>query len=810
MNKLMRNTISVLLAAALLVTATACNSEPQSNSGSSPVSSSQQETVSSPSAGQGGVSVSDLTVELKAKYAGQDPYDYEEPQNNVEKNRVFRLELGFDPMDAGYEFNDWQSENSITQITDVFLDRELTLRADASISFDAATSTLLIGPPVTPTLQPEFGNSGGENVWGYANKYYGAVFKDPKTNEPLAKPAVTIFTVAHELEAPFVEFVKSDSGYAAYRWTPVEGAAEYTLVMGKFDESVTSGIRWSSFPIGTTGSTSYEEKSLDNMDPYLSILNMQYGVDETGKPYYDYVAVYAKNGDKTSPASNLLHIDTFRHLLPERIEPGDGASILGGKNVSDLPAFTPVRMCNGSTVFYPVTYYPEQKQKVTAADLFSPETLQAEGIDPTKIAYAFPSQIDGIDIKTTTLVTNVDYDGFEDDLAALVERVSESKGKAGGSTAPGIGMEQSNKPDSGISQSESSQEPTTSSSEKPEEDPSASNDDTQLKTTEFRVSGNSALSEYLAVNMLNGKDMISLAAFPEAQDQDFLLDAFFEALYQNPLVLNVESLALDSESNTLIVLYGQNTDELVQKQDEVRTEVTRIIGQIITAGMSDLEKQMAINEYLCENATYDYDALDSALENNMVPDAKFNDSFTPYGVLINKVGVCASYAAAFKLLADEAGLDCIVITGYLNGNLPHAWNRTNIDGQWLTSDTTNNGNPNLYNVVMNLPDDASAPVLVQDTRFVLDSKLENYVATDGTKEYYRMNGKYYDKDVVSSVLAEGILSDGKVTLRTDYTLTESELTEIIVEMAESGKLTGYDKLSDLKANSYLGVVYIGA
>ena len=51
-------------------------------------------------------------------------------------------------------------------------------------------------------------------------------------------------------------------------------------------------------------------------------------------------------------------------------------------------------------------------------------------------------------------------------------------------------------------------------------------------------------------------------------------------------------------------------------------------------------------------------------------DAKFNDSFTPYGVLLNKTGVCSSYAGAFKLLAQQAGLECIVVTGNLDSELP--------------------------------------------------------------------------------------------------------------------------------------------
>ena len=40
----------------------------------------------------------------------------------------------------------------------------------------------------------------------------------------------------------------------------------------------------------------------------------------------------------------------------------------------------------------------------------------------------------------------------------------------------------------------------------------------------YKVTANSALSEYLAVNMMNGKQMISLEDFPESADTSYLLD----------------------------------------------------------------------------------------------------------------------------------------------------------------------------------------------------------------------------------------------------------------------------------------------
>lgn len=62
-----------------------------------------------------------------------------------------------------------------------------------------------------------------------------------------------------------------------------------------------------------------------------------------------------------------------------------------------------------------------------------------------------------------------------------------------------------------------------------------------VSVSAYKVSANGALSEYLAVNMMNGSTAISLEDFPESADQEYLLDSWEEAVYQNPMVLGVES-----------------------------------------------------------------------------------------------------------------------------------------------------------------------------------------------------------------------------------------------------------------------------
>lgn len=319
----------------------------------------------------------------------------------------------------------------------------------------------------------------------------------------------------------------------------------------------------------------------------------------------------------------------------------------------------------------------------------------------------------------------------------------------------------------------------------------------------YEVTANSALSEYLAVNMLNANTSISLKEFPESADTDYLLDAWEEAVYQNPMVLGVTGASIANGGKTLHVKYDTKSEEIKKKQKEISKEAERVVDSIITDDMTELEKEMAINQYLCDTAEYDMDALENAEENDFAGvDAKFNDSFTPYGVLLNKTGVCSSYAGAFKLLAQQAGLECIVVTGNLDGELPHAWNKIKIDGEWRIVDSTNNDNELILNALLNLPDYAADKVLVEDERFVLDDKVKDYEAKSDDKEFYRIEGKFYEKNKIFEPLKNELKEEGIAVLRTDYTLSDKEFMKIAQEVVEgygSGELGGY---------YWLGVIYL--
>jgi hypothetical protein len=211
-----------------------------------------------------------------------------------------------------------------------------------------------------------------------------------------------------------------------------------------------------------------------------------------------------------------------------------------------------------------------------------------------------------------------------------------------------------------------------------------------------------------------------------------------EAKQQNPLVDIIEGVAYDYDTNSLYVSYVHTAEETREKQVASIQKAEEIATSIITDDMSDFEKEEAINSYLCQNASYNEGILeyineDGTISNDVLED--HGDSFLPYGILVENVGVCESYSEAFWMIAKNAGLDVIIETGRLDG-VNHEWNRVKIDGSWCIMDVTNNDNEYLPNSYFNLSEETSAGILIPDYTSMMPEYFADYEATDNEKEYY--------------------------------------------------------------------------
>ncbi len=110
----------------------------------------------------------------------------------------------------------------------------------------------------------------------------------------------------------------------------------------------------------------------------------------------------------------------------------------------------------------------------------------------------------------------------------------------------------------------------------------------------------------------------------------------------------------------------------------------QILEKIIKPGMSDIEKELAIHDYIATNTRYDWDTFNKKIQSD-------NMASSAYGSLVNNLAMCGGYSNAFYLLMNSVGVECRVVFGkapYDGVFRNHGWNIVKLDGEYYMVDTT--------------------------------------------------------------------------------------------------------------------------
>lgn len=771
------------------------------------------------------VAAAHLAAGLQDKYADKSLYNYTygDPIENVGRDEAITFRLGYDVADL--QLDRWD------QVFALYQDPDLTEKISAKYSFDKETGTFTMQPSETFTLYrintlgldtetvdkyPHTANTlfdkGAGKNWGNLGTAYLASYYDKETGQLLDKPEVSIVTFESEIEeAPHLTYSITDDGRPQFTWNEVEGATEYmvckiwktkgqeyanSLTVMEIVTDTTWTTKLPKFSNATTVNSEFKT-FLISEDGWKDEALYEYNLAHYGEPDVPYystgeyeqepgICVIAVNNQGTSMISNYV---TFTELAPSlpyceayhtAKENGVGNIMQGYESVERLPIYYYITMCDGYTNKKLIDY---QTEKAYIEDKRFMIVDEKTGEFQDAVTYAclcIPYRVEGTPFTYELTVSDGEKDyqeaDMEKDLAFLEDRESKLRKKTG-VVAPEFSLRF-----------------TTQEDLKPE----------KIRKVDTEVYANSALSEYLATNMLGGVNVIDLSEFPEAKDTNFVDDALMEAYYQNPLILGIKRYKVNRTGTSVRVVYENSLEEQASKQEEIKAKVSEVIRQIITDDMTQQEKELAINQYLCDTIVYDEDALASAEEYNyMYVNPEFNDSFNVYGALIDGKCVCAGYAAAFKLLAQEAGLEAIVVTGYLDGNLAHAWNKVKIDDEWQIVDVTNNDNEYFFNALLNLPSSVGDRVLVEDKEYMLDKVISDYVGESDANEYYHITDNYFPVQETAEKLAKELTEKGEVTLRTDYALNDETFYEITDSVYAI-----MDDDTDLYGYYWLGVIYL--
>lgn len=623
----------------------------------------------------------------------------------------------------------------------------------------------------------------GYVVWGNAPMYYIAIWYDmtSEQEEKLEKPIVIPFTVKHEVQAPEVRGIVDKNGCFRLEWKPVEGAEEYRIYnltdsthglqeTGEANEAVNGAANGYNNCILTYQTSTTDTMFNDFVDNGTASVSWigepgeegSYCMTQNLLVQGEYYVSAVVDGKESGFASG---VETSHLRLPYEIT--DDYEMGNFEYVDDMPLSVDVINIDGSVTERNICYVLDEEKSEEFGFAF----------------YVY--QVEGTMFTGTVSVFEEPEGGFPKQVGSI-----SSTGKVDPENdinmQPDADVEPEVESEDGTIDTTEVIETQRENDEKYEEEQDGK--EVAVVNEKYMLFADSPEEEWLALNMINAETEISVKAFPGLQYAEALQDAFYKVYYQNPYVLGVTRFGYDYKSMTFYVEYAYTKEEIAQMQEEIYEESCAILDEIITDGMSDEEKRNAIYLYLEETCDYDMGALEAAEGSEFKKKdlEEFEYAFNTYGIIVKKLGVCQSYAYAFKLLCSMSGVECNVMTGYLDGSLPHAWNVVKIEGDWYQTDSTNNGKISgipyfLYN---SDSETAQKTGFTEDELYDVDEALADYESTNQEYEYYYANNMYAeDLDEYAEILDE-LLNEDKdiICVRFDNEIPDQgEFEELVVE-----------------------------
>lgn len=204
---------------------------------------------------------------------------------------------------------------------------------------------------------------------------------------------------------------------------------------------------------------------------------------------------------------------------------------------------------------------------------------------------------------------------------------------------------------------------------------------------------------------------------------------------------------------------------LSETDREIYDKAAAVLDEVITDGMDDYEKELAVHDYIIYNVTYDEGSL-SAIPN---PSEHCAD---PYGALINGKAICKGYTTTFRMFMGMLGIPCGTVHSSDAAGEEHAWNTVKLDGDWYYVDCTWD-DP--------VPDSDTRPVIHTYFNVSREEIETDHVLPDGCPDTESAANSYYTRSAVKIAdLGEiyGAAKDALAQGRRDFVLLFDESTGI--------------------------------
>lgn len=551
-------------------------------------------------------------------------------------------------------------------------------------------------------------------------------YNDLKTGKLLEKPIVHTYIVNDKedtIKAPLISSRITEDGFLEVSWEKVENATKYYIINNTYyiNEYIPDEIQHESSIIGETTDTKWisNEKDRENLVVNNSIRSINvkdedteyYSVKNNIKSSIDVandkdlpfdpsnITVIATNGTDYSKISNAIQTSSIfsnlthkiaRNIWEDKLSNTKQAFIYD--SVEQLPPHAAVSMVNGKVKFIP---YEIEMDKV--------------GINKVG-KLIIPIKIKGSNLRDTLVIETPPAD-YKEKITAFNEKLTKSALN-------------------GTTEFDFKQVSEINLKSKVVSD--------KLPEVKDQVFATTAMGHFIAANLIDNVDIIDLKDFPNNGDRASLWDTVKEAYSQNPTVAYVENISVSRDGRYLEIVYVEKDRETrIRKQNEIREKLDKVAEDIKKSTSDPIEQLRKINNYICENGEYDFEALAKFKEvisqklSTKPLVRQYEDVFTTYGIAVKNKGVCASYANSFNYLAKKVGLESIYVTGYIQGNTDtgHAWNAVKLNNEWRYFDSTwNDGNPNAREKYFNLKmeDQAFAETHSLKDDYILKTNIDNY------------------------------------------------------------------------------------
>lgn len=181
----------------------------------------------------------------------------------------------------------------------------------------------------------------------------------------------------------------------------------------------------------------------------------------------------------------------------------------------------------------------------------------------------------------------------------------------------------------------------------------------------------------------SAKDSIDVTGFGITKDNISRVHHYIIRTFPDMCSSPLWTYHMDGNNITkLSFTYPQDRQAVLAKYRALNRVKKQILSGL-DSGMTDVEKALALHDYIVSHCKYDSKKpvkTDTGIQMEFSEDAA-----NAYGILINGTGICQGYSMAYAYLMQACKIPCIYVS---SETADHAWNLAFLDGHWYHIDTT--------------------------------------------------------------------------------------------------------------------------